>query len=279
MIQKLYDAGYFSSLDYHMAMTAGRVAGEADPLVLLAMATASRFTSQGHVCVDLLKLSKTPIEPDSGEGVEGAIWPDAEKWILALRKSVLVSDDEPHAPLVLDTAGRLYLARYWQYQQRLVSQLRERSVLLAEGLDERLLKRGLNHLFPEEPNRADAQRLAAETSVRRCLTVVSGGPGTGKTHTVVKMLLLIIDQALAAGKKNLRIELSAPHGKGRSPFKGIDFSGRRESCKASGYGEHPIVPDTRGDHHDSSPAGKASLNLRVSVSCGESAAGGCAGGG
>ncbi len=221
MIQTLYDAGYFSSLDYHMAEAAGRVSKETDPLVLLAMAVVNRFTSQGHVCVDLTHLSRAPIVTESGEAIEGVRWPDAKRWLSALRKSPLVAICATHAPLVIDQSGRLYLSRYWQYQQRLLFQLRQRAFSSVEAVNSALLEEGLERLFPMEKDEKElnAQRFAAETSVRRYLTVVSGGPGTGKTYTVVKMLMLIIDQALSVGQKLPRVLLAAPTGKAAARLK------------------------------------------------------------
>jgi exodeoxyribonuclease V alpha subunit len=221
MLKTLYGAGYFSSLDYFMAEAAGRVSKETDSLVLLAMAVASRFTSQGHVCVDLAHLSQTPVVAESGEAIQGVKWPDAEHWLSALKKSPLVAICAAHAPLVIDQSGRLYLARYWQYQQRLLFQLRQRSFSPVEAVDSTLLEKGLDHLFPVEKDEVEpnGQRLAAQTSVRRQLTVVSGGPGTGKTYTVVKILMLIIAQALSAGSKLPSILLAAPTGKAAARLK------------------------------------------------------------
>ena len=221
MIEKLYEAGYFSSLDVHMARAVGRIAEENDPLVVLAMAVASRFTAQGHVCVDLAYLSKSPVIAASGERIEGAEWPDATRWLEALQQSPMVTTCSTEAPLVLDRAGRLYLARYWQYQQRLLFQLRQRSFGRVEGVDPAVLEKGLARLFPqnEEGGGPDAQRDAAETSVRRYLTVVTGGPGTGKTYTVVKMLMLILDQGLSAGATPQRILCAAPTGKAAARLK------------------------------------------------------------
>ena len=208
-----------------MAEAAGRVSKETDPLVLLAMAAASRFTAQGHVCVDPAYLSKTPVVTASGEVIEGVKWPDAERWLSALKKSAMVAICATHAPLVMDQTGRFYLARYWQYQQRLLFQLRQRFFSPAVSVDPALLEKGLERLFPaeKEPRESDAQRLSVETSVRRHLTVVTGGPGTGKTYTVVKMLMLILEQALFAGYGSPGIFFGGADRKSGGTSKGIDI--------------------------------------------------------
>lgn len=142
-------------------------------------------------------------------------------------------------PLILDPAGRLYLHRYWRYQTRLANALLACATGESEVADRARLERGLERYFPRSGDRAaptqqpqgsfdfmagsaeatdeealDRQRLAACVALLRRLTVISGGPGTGKTATVVKILALAIEQGLAgpAGRAP-RIGLMAPTGK------------------------------------------------------------------
>ena len=220
-LQELHDAGYFSGLDYHFARTMGRLARVEDPLVLLGAAAVSRFTAQGHVCLDLSRLAGRPVVNAVGERIGQGSWPPAEPWRAALCDSPMVARSDISCPLVIDGGGRLYLARYWQYQQRLLFQLRARASELVAGVDRTLLSRDLARLFPPDDGLSpvDCQRRAAEISVLRHLTVVSGGPGTGKTFTVVKMLALIISQSLAAGGPMPRIFLAAPTGKAAARLK------------------------------------------------------------
>jgi exodeoxyribonuclease V alpha subunit len=214
-MEQLFKDGYFSALDFYFAETLCRLVDETDPLVRLAAAVVSRETARGQICVDLGILAGLPVISQTGEAVSGLRWPEKALWMKALRQSVLVVESAATAPLVLDSAGRLYMARYWDYQQRLVTQLRQRALKKVDTVAEDLLARGLDRLFPpaSPPLSMDLQRLAAEKSVRRYLTVISGGPGTGKTTTVVRILALIIEQALAAGDAPPRICLAAPTGK------------------------------------------------------------------
>lgn len=212
---QLYKAGYFSALDYHFATTVGRLAGETNPLALLAAALVSRETALGHICVDLNHVAGNPVIDETGEVMPECGWPQKTAWVKALGESPLVAQSQPAAPLVMDRAERLYLARYWEYQQRLVGRLRARAANCMKTVNESLLADRLESLFPcgTPAGETDLQRMAAEKSVRQHLTVVTGGPGTGKTTTVLRMLLLIIAQALDAGDPAPKILLAAPTGK------------------------------------------------------------------
>jgi exodeoxyribonuclease V alpha subunit len=116
-------------------------------------------------------------------------------------------------PLVLDGSARLYLGRYWHYEQVVADAIAARARGLAEGVDRVRLAAGLNRLFPAQvAGEVDWQRVAAAMAVLRPFCVISGGPGTGKTRTVTAILALLIDQARARGGLP-RIGLAAPTGK------------------------------------------------------------------
>ncbi|MBI4957432.1 MAG: exodeoxyribonuclease V subunit alpha, partial [Myxococcales bacterium] len=120
-------------------------------------------------------------------------------------------DAWPAAALALDGAGRLYLARYAHYQAVLARALAGRLGWHAPAPDLALLRRGLERLFVGES--LAGQRLAAATALCARLTLVAGGPGTGKTTTVTRVLALAVEQALAAGTPPPRVLLVAPTGK------------------------------------------------------------------
>jgi exodeoxyribonuclease V alpha subunit len=203
-VSALVEAGWLSPLDAHFARTMARLAGSRDPLVVLAAAVASRAPAHGHVCAELPRLG--PILDGDDQPLD-LQWPELQGWLEALRPSGLLSTPERPAPLVLDEGGNLYLWRYWDYQRRLISALHARSGP-ADQVDESLLAIGLDKLFRQaEPG--DLQRAAAEMAVRRKLAVISGGPGTGKTTTVVKLMALVEEQLAEPA----RILLVAPTGK------------------------------------------------------------------
>jgi exodeoxyribonuclease V alpha subunit len=230
-LAQLRAAGEISALDEHFARTLESLVDEAGAEVVLAAALASRHVGSGHVCLDLKRLSEGPAplraEPEHESiGLTALEWPQRQAWLGALRASELVESVDVHdslgelagevTPLVLDAAGRLYLRRYWEHQQVLASSLRRRADAGVDVpvLDEDVLARGLDRLFPRLPKSdVDPQRVAAERSLRRRFCVISGGPGTGKTSTVVKILVLIVEQALAKGAAMPRVALVAPTGK------------------------------------------------------------------
>ena len=204
--EALLQADWLSPLDAHFAHTMARLSGSSDPLVLLGAAVASRAPAHGHVCAELPQLVLSPILDDEDQPLDMS-WPDLDTWLSALRVSGLISRPDRPAPLVMDEAGNLYLWRYWDYQRRMISALHARSGAAAQ-VDEGLLAIGLDKLFRDaEPG--DLQRAAAEMAVRRKLAVISGGPGTGKTTTVVKVMALVEEQL----PEPARILLVAPTGK------------------------------------------------------------------
>jgi exodeoxyribonuclease V alpha subunit len=219
-IEDLFSNGYLSRLDLHFARAMGRLANEKDDTVLLAAALCSRFIANGHVCVDLKTLAKGPVMGHDSE-LPGLNWPADPQWRAAVKASALTAGEESAAPLVLDKGGRLYLARYWQYQQFLVRSLLERAGHPGETMVPDLLEESLDRLFPPSVDLSgpDMQRMAARVSLDRHLTVISGGPGTGKTATVVKILALAIEQAMAAGKGIPHILMAAPTGKAAARLK------------------------------------------------------------
>jgi exodeoxyribonuclease V alpha subunit len=216
-VPSLAAAGYLAPLDAAFAATIARLGGESRPEVLLAAACTSRQVSAGHPCLDLERLiARATLPTDSGETVPAPTWPELGSWRAALRSSPLVSDGSgAPRPLVLDDGGRLYLHRYWTHQEVLAGALRSRLEARGRTIDEALLAEGRGRLFPArhgaDPG-AELPRLAAERAVRQSFCVVSGGPGTGKTTTVVKILALLVEQAESAGRR-FRAELLAPTGK------------------------------------------------------------------
>jgi exodeoxyribonuclease V alpha subunit len=133
--------------------------------------------------------------------------PRLDDWLALLRRSSVVGRPGEFRPLILDDHGRLYLYRYWDYETRLADDLLARAVDI-EHVDEALLMAGLARYFPDP--RDAGQKHAAAMAVLRRLCVISGGPGTGKTTTVVKILALIAEQARGG---RLSIALAAPTGK------------------------------------------------------------------
>ncbi|MDP8977768.1 MAG: exodeoxyribonuclease V subunit alpha [Actinomycetota bacterium] len=200
------DAGVLGPADVHVATTLGRLCGEGEPAVLLAAALAVRAPRLGHVCADLDTVRHTvTVDEDAPVGLRALPWPSPRDWVEAVATSALTAEGDPPLRLV---GSRLYLDRYWRYERRVVEDLQARAGAADGHVDVALLRRGLDRLLPSSPRPPDLQRLAAAAAVLRRFTVIAGGPGTGKTTTVARILALLQDQA-----DGTRVALAAPTGK------------------------------------------------------------------
>jgi exodeoxyribonuclease V alpha subunit len=208
--------GVFSPLDVELADTLMKLSGESSPLVALAVAAASAAVSRGHTCAELSRLAGSLVFDDEGKPLSVSPFPTLDVWLAALRASSLVSLGKPAEtsprPLVLDGKARLYLKRYFDYEERLALAIKERLFADPERVDGPLLREGLDRLFGKDSG-GDLQRRAALVAISKRLSLISGGPGTGKTHTVAKVLVLLEEQARALGAPSPRVALLAPTGK------------------------------------------------------------------
>jgi len=180
----------------------------ASAAVIYAAWLASEAVAEGDVCVDLAACAGQRRWHDALQA--GVVLPALAEWGEQLRASRLVGAPGAFAPLILDEHQRLYLARYWRYEQILAADLSARAATACDDVDEARLQADLERLFGftngAEP---DGQRAAAEKAVLRRLCVISGGPGTGKTSTVVRILAALQMQY----RGGLTIRLAAPTGK------------------------------------------------------------------
>ncbi len=208
----LFDAGVCSSLDIHFGRFISRLSRTGGDDIFLAAALASSANRQGHICLDLPRLAGTPLteETDGGEQIKH---PETDAWRRALASAPTIGKPGDATPLILDDQSRLYLYRYWDYQQRLAAFIRHRTARPSGDVDPGRLKEGLTRLFPDqaaEKDGPDWQSVAAYAAVRQRFCIISGGPGTGKTTTVAKILCLLLEQH---PDKKPRIALAAPTGK------------------------------------------------------------------
>ncbi len=202
-LQLLQSQQLISDLDLHFARLLGRLAKEPSWELLLAACLVSRWTGNGHVCIDLQHLAgHTVLES------EDLIAPELDIWLKALTASPMVGQAGDYLPLILDAKGRLYLYRYWDYERRLAQDLSARAQSAPEFSPSRLVQ-GLKRLFANNGDSVDWQKVAAATAVIQGLCVISGGPGTGKTTTVTRILALLLEQS----ERPPRIGLAAPTGK------------------------------------------------------------------
>ncbi|MCK5718284.1 MAG: exodeoxyribonuclease V subunit alpha [Thiomargarita sp.] len=199
-IEYLRDLGVFSDLDIYFAKLMERLSACHHEHLLLGAALASHFTTEGSSCVDLDKLAHQSYPLHA---VNTIPCPSLSQWLKILHKTTVVGQPGDYTPLILDN-HRLYLYRYWNYEQQLSAQIRYRIREPRSDVNQERLKEGLSRFFPEK----NGQYYAALTAVQRHFCIISGGPGTGKTSTVVKILALLLEQ-----NKKLSIALAAPTGK------------------------------------------------------------------
>ncbi|WBQ08246.1 exodeoxyribonuclease V subunit alpha [Kribbella sp. CA-293567] len=196
-------AGVILAADVHVATRLTKLLAESNESVALACALVARAVRAGSICLDL-----TEVRAEVGEDGDELPWPELDDWLAALTASPLLA--APH-PLHLEDT-RLYFDRYWREEGQVEQDLRHRAGLAAPVIaDEAALLAGLERLFPGTSY--VEQRLAAETATRQWTTVLTGGPGTGKTTTVAGLLALLAEQAELAGHRRPWIALTAPTGK------------------------------------------------------------------
>lgn len=231
LLARWVERGWLRALDKAFVSFLSELDPTADSLVLLAAALTSHQLGHGHVCLDLYETLKEPdfalsLPPEGDAQVGPMLLPsqllvalDGAAWCQALANSTLVaqagdaSELAASKPLVLSDR-RLYLRRYWTYERRIDAALNLR-LNQAEAAPADLVQR-LDALFGPADSAPDAlidwQKLACAIATRGAFSIITGGPGTGKTTTVVRLLALLQSPAVEQGKP-LRIRLAAPTGK------------------------------------------------------------------
>jgi exodeoxyribonuclease V alpha subunit len=207
--------GVLGAADVHVARRLRRLAGERDERVLLAAALAVRAVRHGSVCVEVTTAAdSTAVDDVAADEVAALPWPETGAWVRALEESPLVAvgDDGPDDRPLRWVDGLLYLDRYWRQEQviaRYVDSATSEGATSATAAipDAATLRAALDRLFTGRHE--ERQRLAAVVAAHRRLSILAGGPGTGKTTTVAKILAVL--QELAGG--GLRVALAAPTGK------------------------------------------------------------------
>lgn len=199
------------TFDYYFSRLLKRLDPQAPPQVLYAAAAAGKAVADGHACVDLAYLC-APRQMDAGWLGDFELPADFGQWQELMDRSPLVGAADDFTPLVL-VDSRLYLRRYWRYERELATMLLGRGSGALPAFSEEEVRPYLEMIFGRGREQPTAEHLlAAATVLRHGLTVINGGPGTGKTSVVARILALI--QALSMGRgKTLRLLLLAPTGK------------------------------------------------------------------
>lgn len=168
---------------------------------------ASQQTQEQNACVDLAAFSGRKVSEDSE-----LTFPKIKDWMAALKEAQTVGHEGELKPLILDGTAKLYLYRYWDYEQRLAQNIRRRLAQPAE-YDPQILRSWGPKLFSDYGIQNDQLR-AAFSAVMNRFTVITGGPGTGKTTTLTRVISLLL-----LHHPEMKIALAAPTGKAAARMK------------------------------------------------------------
>jgi exodeoxyribonuclease V alpha subunit len=221
-LARFVEAGVLESAAVHLAELISRTVKGVEPEVLLAAALAARAPLFGHVCVVVQSVASTVVVDEANHPSFAELaWPEARHWakLLTTSRAVRQSHQEPGEvvlPLVFD-GTRLYLERYWRFEERIAQDLLARGAS-SGGISRQPaeLEAILEELFSpdtREGREVDSWQVhAARTALEHRLAVIAGGPGTGKTRTIARLVAAAYSLALARGEQ-LEVALAAPTGK------------------------------------------------------------------
>lgn len=236
LLAKWVEQDWLRPLDLALTRFLWQEAQDAPAELLLAIALTSHQLGRGHVCLDL---ETTLSDPHMALSLPPERWHDDKlgiklpadllknltlvSWAAKLRHPELVATGAGQSPLVFD-GKRLYLRRYWQYERNIELAIAARMQVgeeIRNSLPSSALRPYLTALFPaEEVSSVDWQKVACGLAATSAFSIITGGPGTGKTTTVVKLLALLqgiaLDQPCATP---LHIRLAAPTGKAAARLK------------------------------------------------------------
>jgi exodeoxyribonuclease V alpha subunit len=204
-LAELQSRGLLELLDVELARALSRMGSGSSFEVELAIALTSRNVRRGHACFSIRTRSSDLWSQDVASG---DVLPAPARWEEALRQSPLTRG----GPLVLDDRGRLYLRRYWQLEEDIAGELAARSdrppIMTKDSM---WLQLTLDRLFPGEPDAP--QRRAAQNALQHRVSLLCGGPGTGKTTTVAGIVALFVERGLRETGSTPKVMLLAPTGK------------------------------------------------------------------
>ena len=242
------DAGWIRSIDMEVALHLSELYNNDSSCGALALVMVSHQLGRGHSCVDVHSLYEDPdrylaLPPEfarlSGIPLPSDLFKQLTKseWLNSVNQSALSGGPQENTPLVFDQE-RLYLRRMWQVESRVADRLKQRIAISSDSSDP--LETYLNKLFPSSDDTVDWQRVACANSAVRRFAVITGGPGTGKTTTVVKLLALLNRLSYDQGE-HIDIALAAPTGKAAARLSSSIGGAIEKLPKGFGHGLHAQV--------------------------------------
>ena len=233
LLRQWGDAGMLRRLDVALAVWVLEQDAQAAPCVLVAAAMLAHMEGRGHSCLPLADLVHAPNAVLGWEAQElpalQSLWAQLpvrlQDWLEALQASALVRVTGQHGdlaqPLVLAAVQTsqplLYLRRYWDHERVVAAHIVQRSQAHAATLNENAARQWLDRFFPAVQHTCNWQKIACALALRGRFSVITGGPGTGKTYTAARLLALLFATALDADQ--LRVALAAPTGKAAARLK------------------------------------------------------------
>ena len=211
-IDNLFEHHFFSNLDYFFAKSLAKAFDEKDPIVLASCAFVSKLLFEGHICLNISAISGT-IRAVSETGNDLIKFPDLNSWINALQNSLMVSDNI-QTPMVLDSYHRFYFSKYYDFQNRLARNITQRIFFKSSDMDEANIDEIIGSYFTQDHK--NNQRKAVKHAANNYFTIISGGPGTGKTYVTKVIKKIFLSFAKTRGLQVPKIICVAPTGKAAS---------------------------------------------------------------
>lgn len=203
-------ASYFSPMDIAFADLLAAQVGEGGNFLFLAAALVSKNLQDGHICLDLNTVAGDELSIDD-ENKSKIICPTLNYWVDTLKQFSCVGAPGEFKPLILDRDNRLYLQRYWSYENDVVRLILSRQTqILQAKINKKELQKKLAFYFPDDLRpKINWQKVAAVLALQKKFMVISGSPGTGKTTAITKIMAFILEME----KRELKIALAASTGK------------------------------------------------------------------
>ena len=219
-INNLFELQFFSSLDYFFADSMGKAFDETDSIVLASCGLVSKALSEGHICLDIKKTAGTVLSVSKISDAN-LKFPGFDAWLRALENSPIISRSSGvsgtiETPLVLDSSHRLYFAKYFDFQSRLICNIAQRFFLKPLSMDETVVDEMITAFFTGDNNHIYNQKKTVKNAVCNNFTVISGGPGTGKTFIISIIKNILLSYAAKQDQTKPKIICVAPTGKAAS---------------------------------------------------------------
>ena len=249
LLRAFAEATMIAPADFHLARRMASLSQESDPRVELAFALATRELRLGSVCLDLRTARALAPEAGIEDGaVDGVLvdlpWPEPETWVAAVSGSPAVAAPGEAARPFRLVGSLLYLDRYWSEERSVESRLRHRTALPAHPADDARLERARQSIPGMEQD--DHQDSAVRCALSHPSTVITGGPGTGKTTTVARILGGLADETNPP-----LVALAAPTGKAATRLMSAvaDALPNAEGLRLRGQTLHKLLGVVPGRSH------------------------------